>query len=41
VGKLPQPCQRHWFVAPQIAEKFLATWRAANCAGTPDSVILP
>jgi hypothetical protein len=40
-GEIPQPCQRLWFVAPEIAAEFFAAWRAAGCAGAPESVILP
>jgi hypothetical protein len=40
-GEIPQPCRRLWFVAPEVAGEFFATWRAAGCAGTPESVVLP
>ena len=40
-GKLARPCDRLWFVMPEIAEVFFAAWRASGCAGVPDSVILP
>ena len=40
-GEIPQPCQRLWFVAPEIAGEFFAAWRTAGCAGAPESVILP
>jgi hypothetical protein len=40
-AEIPHPCQRLWFVAPEIAGEFFATWDAVGCSGTPDSVILP
>jgi CelD/BcsL family acetyltransferase involved in cellulose biosynthesis len=40
-GAIDQPCQRLWFVAPEIGDKFLTAWRAAGCAGAPNSVSLP
>jgi hypothetical protein len=40
-GEIPQPCQRLWFVTPEIADEFYAAWHASGCAGAPDSVILP
>jgi 4-amino-4-deoxy-L-arabinose transferase-like glycosyltransferase len=40
-GEIPQPCQRLWFVAPEIAGEFFAAWQASGCRGAPDSVILP
>jgi 4-amino-4-deoxy-L-arabinose transferase-like glycosyltransferase len=40
-GEIPHPCQRLWFVAPEIAGEFFAAWQTAGCAGAPDSVILP
>jgi hypothetical protein len=39
--EIPHPCQRLWFVAPEIAAEFFAAWHAVGCAGAPDSVILP
>jgi 4-amino-4-deoxy-L-arabinose transferase-like glycosyltransferase len=39
--EIPQPCQRLWFVAPEIAAEFFAAWHASGCRGAPDSVILP
>ena len=40
-AEIPHPCQRLWFVAPEIAGEFFASWHAIGCSGTPDSVILP
>jgi 4-amino-4-deoxy-L-arabinose transferase-like glycosyltransferase len=40
-GEIPHPCQRLWFVAPEIAGEFFTTWHATGCRGAPDSVILP
>jgi hypothetical protein len=40
-GGIPQPCQRLWFVAPEIVDEFFTAWRASGCSGAPDSVILP
>jgi 4-amino-4-deoxy-L-arabinose transferase-like glycosyltransferase len=40
-GELPHPCQRLWFVAPEIAGEFFTAWHASGCSGAPDSVILP
>jgi hypothetical protein len=40
-AEIPHPCQRLWFVAPEIAGEFFAAWHEVGCSGTPDSVILP
>ncbi len=40
-GVITRPCERLWFVDPEIAAEFLDSWRNAGCAGAPDSVILP
>lgn len=40
-GTIAQPCQRLWFVAPEISTAFYAAWQQAGCTGAPDSVILP
>ena len=40
-GEIPHPCQRLWFVAPEIAGEFFTAWHASGCRGAPDSVILP
>jgi hypothetical protein len=40
-AEIPHPCQRLWFVAPEIAGEFFAAWHAVGCSGAPDSVILP
>ncbi len=40
-AEIPHPCQRLWFVAPEIAGEFFAAWHAVGCAGAPDSVVLP
>lgn len=40
-GDLSAPCQRLWFVAPEVAIVFLDAWRAAGCSGVPDAVVLP
>jgi 4-amino-4-deoxy-L-arabinose transferase-like glycosyltransferase len=40
-GEIPHPCQRLWFVAPEIATEFFVAWHAAGCRGAPDSFILP
>ena len=40
-GKIVDPCERLWFVAPEIADEFFAAWHEAGCAGAPDSIILP
>jgi hypothetical protein len=41
MSEIPHPCQRLWFVAPEIAGKFFTAWNSSGCSGTPDSVILP
>jgi hypothetical protein len=38
---IAEPCDRLWFVAPEINDDFLTAWHAAGCTGVPDSVILP
>jgi hypothetical protein len=40
-AEIPHPCQRLWFVAPEIAVEFFAAWLSSGCKGAPDSVILP
>lgn len=40
-GTIAQPCQRLWFVAPEVSSDFYAAWRQAGCTGAPDSVVLP
>jgi 4-amino-4-deoxy-L-arabinose transferase-like glycosyltransferase len=40
-AEIPHPCQRLWFVAPEIASEFFTAWHASGCRGAPDSVILP
>jgi 4-amino-4-deoxy-L-arabinose transferase-like glycosyltransferase len=40
-GEIPHPCQRLWFVAPEIAGDFFTAWHSSGCRGVPDSVILP
>ncbi|HEX2280782.1 MAG TPA: glycosyltransferase family 39 protein [Thermomicrobiales bacterium] len=40
-AEIPHPCQRLWFVAPEIAAEFFTAWHASGCGGAPDSVILP
>jgi hypothetical protein len=40
-AEIPYPCQRLWFVAPEIAGEFFAAWHEVGCAGAPDSVVLP
>jgi 4-amino-4-deoxy-L-arabinose transferase-like glycosyltransferase len=40
-GAIERPCERLWFVGPEITREFFAAWRAAGCVGAPDSVILP
>jgi hypothetical protein len=40
-GAIAHPCERLWFVAPEIADTFLSAWHGAGCDGAPDSVILP
>ena len=40
-GEIVAPCDRLWFVAPEIAAEFLDAWRGAGCTGAPDSVTLP
>jgi 4-amino-4-deoxy-L-arabinose transferase-like glycosyltransferase len=40
-GEIPHPCQRLWFVAPEIVGEFFTAWHASGCRGAPDSVILP
>jgi 4-amino-4-deoxy-L-arabinose transferase-like glycosyltransferase len=39
--EIPHPCQRLWFVAPEIGGEFFAAWHASGCRGAPDSVVLP
>ena len=40
-ASITEPCDRLWFVAPEINDDFVAAWHAAGCTGVPDSVILP
>lgn len=40
-GAISEPCDRLWFVGPEITDAFLQAWRAAGCVGAPDSVVLP
>jgi 4-amino-4-deoxy-L-arabinose transferase-like glycosyltransferase len=40
-GEISQPCQRLWFVAPEIVSEFLSAWHGSGCSGVPDSVTLP
>ncbi len=40
-GAIASPCDRLWFVGPEITDKFLEAWRDAGCTGAPDSVVLP
>jgi 4-amino-4-deoxy-L-arabinose transferase-like glycosyltransferase len=40
-GEISAPCERLWFVSPEIAVAFLDAWRDAGCRGAPDSVVLP
>jgi YD repeat-containing protein len=40
-AEIPRPCQRLWFVTPEIADEFLTAWHASGCRSAPDSVILP
>jgi hypothetical protein len=40
-GELARPCERLWFVTPEVGERFFAAWREAGCVGAPDSVMLP
>ena len=34
-AEIPHPCQRLWFVAPEIAGEFFAAWHASGCSGRP------
>jgi hypothetical protein len=40
-GKMDAPCNRLWFVAPEVTEAFLDAWTEADCSGAPDLVMLP
>ena len=40
-GEIAAPCDRLWFVTPEVSEAFLEAWRGAGCAGMPDLVMLP
>jgi 4-amino-4-deoxy-L-arabinose transferase-like glycosyltransferase len=40
-GEISRPCQRLWFVTPEITAAFFAAWQGAGCGGAPDSVVLP
>jgi len=40
-GEIAHPCQRLWFVAPEIVGEFFTAWHLSGCRGAPDSVILP
>jgi hypothetical protein len=40
-GEISQPCQRLWFLAPEIVDEFFTAWHSSGCRGAPDSVILP
>ncbi|MDF3039918.1 MAG: Dolichyl-phosphate-mannose-protein mannosyltransferase [Thermomicrobiales bacterium] len=40
-GELVGPCERLWFVAPEVAGRFFDAWHGSGCAGAPDSVMLP
>lgn len=40
-GEIAAPCDRLWFVGPEVAGDFFAAWRATGCPGVPDTVILP
>ena len=40
-GAIASPCDRFWFVGPEITDEFLAAWHDAGCTGAPDSVVLP
>jgi hypothetical protein len=40
-GEITAPCDRLWFVGPEITDAFFHAWRAAGCVGAPDSVVLP
>jgi hypothetical protein len=39
--EIAQPCQRLWFVTPEVSDEFFAAWRTITCKSAPDSVILP
>ena len=40
-GDIDAPCDRLWFVTPEVSEAFLDAWREAGCSGVPDLVLLP
>ncbi|MDQ2653852.1 MAG: glycosyltransferase family 39 protein [Chloroflexota bacterium] len=40
-GEIAAPCDRLWFVTPEVSEAFLDAWRGAGCAGMPDLAMLP
>lgn len=40
-GEIAAPCDRLWFVTPEVSEAFLDAWRETGCAGMPDLVLLP
>ena len=40
-ASIAEPCDRLWFVAPEINDDFMTAWHATGCTGAPDSVILP
>ena len=40
-GDIDAPCDRLWFVTPEVSKAFLDAWREAGCSGVPDLVLLP
>jgi hypothetical protein len=40
-NEISAPCDRLWFVTPEVSTAFLDAWRDAGCTGTPDMVLLP
>jgi len=40
-GAIASPCDRLWFVGPEITDEFFAAWQGTGCTGAPASVVLP
>lgn len=40
-GKIDTPCDRLWFVTPEVSYALLDAWRGVGCTGMPDLVMLP
>jgi hypothetical protein len=40
-AEIDAPCDRLWFVTPEVSDAFFDAWREAGCTGMPDLVMLP